>query len=239
MRQNLKTPYGYSTATRTLAEVESLLLQHYHPEYVDRFVHWLDDKDGLIGVGGHWRRTQPDKPGFAPDGQSFHQDQYYADGFVGACAVDVVKANPGGKHIAVSWSDVPTQGTDEAKRYGVHANVTGEAWHIQPVEIDGWASWRNAGSPAPKPNYLNNVERPYGIWPTIRKETIKYGSRGDGVRYAQMVMTNVAGQELLIDGWFGSKTATATTNVQRFFGLTVDGIIGPQTWATLDFLSTL
>ncbi len=148
-------PYGYGTATRTLDWLEEWLLVHHHPEYVRRLVAWLESKDGVIGVGGGWRPGggQPDKPGFAPEGKSFHQNQRYADGFIGACAVDVVKANPGGVHRTVAWSDVPAQGSTAARIWGVHANVATEAWHIQPVEIDGWQSWVNAGSPAPVPGY--------------------------------------------------------------------------------------
>src|SRR5690606_31584007 len=51
------------------------------------------------------------------------------------------------------------QGSDEAAKWGVHCNVGtpgavgAEPWHMQPVEIDGWASWIAAGSPDPVTNY--------------------------------------------------------------------------------------
>jgi hypothetical protein len=153
----LRVPFGYSTATRTLAEVRTWLLVHHHPEYVHRFLHWLDDGGGQIGAGGGWRSVQPDKDGFAPEGKSFHQDQRFRDGFVGAAAVDVVVRNPGHVHRAPRWDEVPIQGSKAAALYGVHANVDQgarpEPWHIQPVELDGWQTWINAGSPAPRPNY--------------------------------------------------------------------------------------
>ena len=156
---NLRVPFGYWTATRTLAQVETWLLVHHHPEYVRRFLHWLNAQAGQLGPGGGWRPdgTQPDDPGFAPEGMSFHQNQRYRDGFVGACAVDVVARNPGHVHRSPRWDEVPIQGSKEAALYGVHMNVNQgakpEPWHCQPVEIDGWGSWIQAGSPAPRPNY--------------------------------------------------------------------------------------
>jgi hypothetical protein len=151
----VKVPYGYGTAYRELADLEDWLLEHHHPEYVRRLVCWLESKDGVIGVGGGWRDdgSQPDKPGFAPEGKSFHQNQRFADGFIGAAAVDVVAARPGQIHGTVAWSQVPAQGSAAATRFGVHANVSDESWHIQPVEIDGWNTWCDNGCPAPAANY--------------------------------------------------------------------------------------
>lgn len=152
-------PWGYGTSFKSSEDTRAVLLQHYHPEFVERFMAWLKSHVGKFGVGGHWRAggTQPDRVGFAPEGKSFHQNQAYADGFVGACAVDVVAVNPGGVHRSPTWSEVPAQGSEEALRWGVHMNVGaapgGEPWHCQPVEIDGWQSWWDKGRPAPRPNY--------------------------------------------------------------------------------------
>ena len=33
-----------------------------------------------------------------------------------------------------------------------------------------------------------------------------------------------------IDGHFGSATASGTRSIQSFFGLTADGVVGPNTW---------
>lgn len=151
-------PYGYGTEYRTVESVAATLIVHHHPEYVRRIIPWLESKAGEIGVGGGWRLTQPVKPGAAPEGMSFHQDQKYNDGFVGACAVDLVARNPnaGGVHLTVRWAQVLPQGSAAAKLWGLHCNVNGstqEPWHMQPIEIDGWQSWVNAGRPAPKAGY--------------------------------------------------------------------------------------
>lgn len=158
-RVTLHIPWWYETEYVTLAEAQRRLLEHHHPEYVRRLIAWLAHKGGSIGVGSTFRPdgTQPDEPGFAPEGRSFHQNQRYSDGFIGACAVDLVAANGNEKHRTVKWSEVIPQFTAEARRWGLHCNVgappSGEPWHMQPIEIDGWVSWTNAGSPAPRPNY--------------------------------------------------------------------------------------
>lgn len=149
----LRTPFGYGTGHVTLGELRDWLLVHHHPEYVRRLLAWLTHKGGFIGVGGGYREVQPTKDGFAPEGKSFHQNQTFADGFVGAAAVDLVVVNGSNAHRAPRWSDVPAQGSTEARTWGVHCNVPGEPWHMQPIEIDGWQSWKDAGSPAPVAGY--------------------------------------------------------------------------------------
>ena len=159
----MRLPYGYGTAEKTLEQTRSWLLEHHHPEYVARLCAWLESKGGHIGVGGGWRAdgSQPDKPGFAPAGKSFHQNQRYSDGFIGAVAVDLVarQANSFEAHRAPYWSEVPPQESAEARRWGVHCNVGypgssgGESWHMQPVEIDGYDSFIRNGSPAPVADY--------------------------------------------------------------------------------------
>ena len=138
------------------------MAEHSHPEYFERLCAWLIHKGGSIGIGGTFRSdgTQPGLPGFAPEGRSFHQNQEYSDGYIGATAVDLVA--PDGpdanhSHDGVSWAMTIPQGTPQAKVWGLHCNVgtppTGEPWHMQPTEIDGWLSWKNNGSPAPVAGY--------------------------------------------------------------------------------------
>jgi peptidoglycan hydrolase-like protein with peptidoglycan-binding domain len=58
------------------------------------------------------------------------------------------------------------------------------------------------------------------------------------VGYLQQVLVIGAGQNVSIDGVFDGRTFEAVRNVQRFFGLTVDGMVGSQTWQTIDWLCT-
>lgn len=147
-------PTGYG---RTLVELDDLFRIHHvdkmHPEYARRLRAWIEAQGGRIGIGGSWRPagTQPDKPGFAPEGRSFHQFQTFASGLVAFCAVDLVARNGTNVHRAPHWDEVPAQGTPAALAAGVHCNISSESWHMQPIEIDGWASWIAAGRPEPEP----------------------------------------------------------------------------------------
>lgn len=181
-------PMGYGTQLVTMAQLRARHEPRMHPEFARRLFEWIEDQDGLIGIGGGWRATgsQPDKPGFAPEGESFHQNQRFPGGLWYA-AVDLVARNDAGLlrrifslngsaanpdastlkrlatvakvHRAPTWSEVPPQGSDWAARVGVHANVGtpgargSESWHVQPVELDGWGRWVNAGRPDLQSNY--------------------------------------------------------------------------------------
>jgi hypothetical protein len=157
----MKVPYGYGTDERSIEWIETWLLAHHHPEYVARLIAWLRSHNGQMGVGSGWRAdgTQPNKAGFAPAGKSFHQNQRYRDGFVGAVAVDLVYRNPGGVHRSPRWTEVIVQGSADAWRWGLHCNVGtpgsrgSEPWHIQPVEIDGHETWLRDNSPCPVPDW--------------------------------------------------------------------------------------
>ena len=138
-------PDGYGTRMVTLEEMEVRHGGKQHPEFARRFFAYMEHKGGALGVGGGWRSTQPDKPGFAPDGKSFHQDQRYASGFVGYAAVDLVHVNPGKVHRSPTWDECA-----DAPTFGLHTFITGEPWHIQCVEMRGWQTWVNAGRPDPQ-----------------------------------------------------------------------------------------
>lgn len=62
--------------------------------------------------------------------------------------------------------------------------------------------------------------------------TISDGWAGDIVIWAQEHLV-AAGQKIAIDGGFGPQTLAAVKRFQRAHGLTVDGVIGTQTWSAL------
>jgi hypothetical protein len=64
-------------------------------------------------------------------------------------------------------------------------------------------------------------------YPTLRK-----GSEGEKVRELQTLLNN-HGASLEVDGKFGSKTKDAVISYQKANGLTVDGIVGKNTWNAL------
>ena len=62
--------------------------------------------------------------------------------------------------------------------------------------------------------------------------TVKRGDQGDAVSAVQSQLT-ARGQDVVVDGDFGDQTHGAVRDFQKSKGLTVDGVVGPQTWAAL------
>jgi peptidoglycan hydrolase-like protein with peptidoglycan-binding domain len=227
-------PSGYGTSMVT---VDELFRKHHegkmHPEYARRLRAWLIANEGRIGIGGSWRASQPAKPGFAPEGKSFHQSQQFSSGRVAFCAVDLVHVVPGKKHRAPTWDEVPRKGSQEAKRWALHCNVTrpSEPWHIQPIEIDGYGSWVRGGrkdfsvmtiippAPAPKP--------PAGAIFAYPGQPLRLGSKGDAVKLVQAVIGAKP------DGDYGPATERRVKAWQKSRGMFVDGVVGAVTWKAM------
>lgn len=64
-------------------------------------------------------------------------------------------------------------------------------------------------------------------------ETIKRGSRGEAVKQAQTLLNQWGYNAGSADGIFGGNTENAVKEFQQNNGLTVDGIVGKNTWAAL------
>lgn len=78
----------------------------------------------------------------------------------------------------------------------------------------------------------------YSLYPFNKnKPTLKLGQANDYVRYLQGVLKNKANAAIAVDGVFGEVTRSRVMNVQRFFKLGVDGIVGPATWRVIDYLA--
>lgn len=115
-------------------------------------------------------------------------------------------------------------------------DVNGERWHIQPNEVPA-----SRTQYSPTTHVLANWQpapNPYGAWPTMVKPTLRIGSEHDAVRYLERVLAEKAGQQITPDRLFTAATATAVKNLQAFFSLTVDGVVGAQTWPVIDMLAT-
>lgn len=138
-------PTGYDTRLVTLDQLRLIHEPKMHPEFARRLFAWLATRPD-VGIGGGWRSTQPTKPGFAPDGKSFHQSQTFASGFVGYAAVDLVVAVPGKVHRSPTWAE-----TADAPVFGLHTfiKVPPEPWHLQAVEMRGWQTWVDGGRKDP------------------------------------------------------------------------------------------
>ena len=64
------------------------------------------------------------------------------------------------------------------------------------------------------------------------KPELKYGSTGDDVKELQRTL-NAHGYNLNVDGVWGDNTDAAVRKYQKTNGLTVDGIVGENTWGSL------
>jgi len=62
---------------------------------------------------------------------------------------------------------------------------------------------------------------------------IEYGSEGEEVEEIQAMLNEIHDADLELDGKFGMLTLDAVMNFQAEFGLDVDGIVGPITFAKL------
>jgi len=65
---------------------------------------------------------------------------------------------------------------------------------------------------------------------------LKMGSTGLPVRRAQKRMSLVGYDMGGVDGRYGTGTEAAVKKLQQQRGLTVDGVVGPQTWSIIDSL---
>lgn len=77
-----------------------------------------------------------------------------------------------------------------------------------------------------------------GLDPNPPKVTIRQGSRGADVIHAQFILNYIAQfypdiPAPIMDSVFGAGTTDAVRAFQRRFGLTADGIVGPNTWNKL------
>ena len=62
---------------------------------------------------------------------------------------------------------------------------------------------------------------------------MQYGSQGEQVKKLQQEL-NKYGYKLDVDGQFGTKTQAAVRDYQKNNGLSVDGIVGKNTWGKLN-----
>lgn len=98
---------------------------------------------------------------------------------------------------------------------------------------------------APPPEARRTVEPPVAPTPagpagscsyTGSQPTIRIGSNGAAVQQAQCYINlSLADEAIPEDGDFGPVTEAATKRFQRCAGITVDGLIGPETWSHLTY----
>jgi Putative peptidoglycan binding domain len=93
-----------------------------------------------------------------------------------------------------------------------------------------WWDWQEAS-----PNGWRAISIGAGnltVTPTANTPILRLHSSGDVVVWAQEHLIT-AGYTTAVDGSYGLSTQTAVASFQSAQGLTVDGVIGPATWAAL------
>jgi peptidoglycan hydrolase-like protein with peptidoglycan-binding domain len=104
--------------------------------------------------------------------------------------------------------------------------------------VSGLSVGGATAAPASVPQTAGDVSAAHHCKPVLSYPTLRWGSTGPAVSYAQCILRDHGGQDIDVDGVFGPDTHNAVLNLQRFFGLTEDGIIGKDTWAVLRFLNS-
>lgn len=228
-------PWGYQKLLVPLDELKQRArIDLMEPEAAERMFSWVVSRGGEVGIGGAVRFFQPDLPGFAPSGMSFHELQLFFDGTKWFMALDLVVRNGDDIHRSPTWSEVPKQGSGhpDIVAYGVHCNVNGEPWHMQLIEFDGWQTWVNNGRKRPNQNFpIKDVQEeptPAAGDRTLRVETPRM--RGDDVLVLQKTLKN-QGLTVELDGVYGPDTAEKVKIMQGWNGMVKTGVVGPQVWA--------
>jgi hypothetical protein len=141
-----------------------------------------------------------------------------------------------------------------AGRTANRGDAHGLWWKSQPINPatgmgQSWAVYFHIettptkwGDVTPIPNRLTVTIPPPAPIPNpggpFMHATIRKGSISADVFAAQVILRHRAGQsQVVCDGVFSTATEQAVRNVQAFTGQTVDGIVGPKTWAVLDLLA--
>lgn len=94
------------------------------------------------------------------------------------------------------------------------------------LEVDGVVgpqTWGALSGAAPAPAPVSDVGQP----------TLSQGARGPAVSALQQRLAAAGFDPGGVDGDFGPKTKSAVIRFQSASGLTVDGVVGPQTWGAL------
>lgn len=140
---------------------------------------------------------------------------------------------------------------DEASRFGVKLRWDHSDWKptacagdpIRQWEAHGWPSPAATPPPPPRPAPVLPPAHPM-VWDAPTPQPAHWWLH---VVYLQRTLLAKAGQDMGRggltgvgdDGIFGPKTEAGVVNLQRFFGASVDGVVGRETWGIVDFIASL
>ena len=113
----------------------------------------------------------------------------------------------------------------------------GHAYGVVRTQLTarGWRYWG-------KPSWLaydtaaaeeTGNTSPKEVYVMVKAKQLKYGASGTPVKKLQILLNGLGYNCGDVDGAFGSKTSRAVADFQRDNGLSVDSVVGPNTWAAL------
>lgn len=137
------------------------------------------------------------------------------------------------KHTALYIGDgqiVNATGSENGGKYGRSGDQTGNEIRIQPYYNKPWdCVLRYTGEKVSAPAESKGEAKVM-----IELRQLQFGSKGADVRSLQILLNEKAhSKHLVVDGDFGSNTKSVVMDYQRANGLTVDGIVGRNTWTAL------
>ena len=137
------------------------------------------------------------------------------------CAIDWARKNSLGVTVSLDTRTLRWL-ANNAPNFGFFNTVKSENWH--------WC-WVLGDGPMPPAVLAEEGQYPDpAVPPTM--PTLKIGASGDDVKTLQTKLTKL-GYNLLSDGEFGQRTENAVKAFQQAAKITVDGVVGPQTWSAL------
>jgi len=235
--EGLPLTYTYGGTYRSYQDQVTLFLQRHTPAptvyrydngtpvYVRRFwpgrgYYWLKPRMAMAAVPG----TSDHGWGLAID-VAFDNDP--TDG-IGPDDATAITSHPKWTWFAIN-----------AAKYGFRWETASEPWHIYLTSADtvpqAVLDWEASVAPVLPP--FIPEEGKFSLWPLANKPAVKEGDTGDAVKYLQSVLVFRASQWVPIDGVFDIRTENGVINVQRLFGLAVDGWVGQKTWEAIDYLA--
>lgn len=132
---------------------------------------------------------------------------------------------------------------EEAQRLGMPLNRVHSDWFNTSCPGGPLREWVKGGAVAP------GVPSGSVDWSALRRflagtlrsqlesaPVLSRGATGGYVVALQQALNLVSGNKLAEDGQFGAQTDGAVRAFQRYFGLAVDGVVGPQTKSMLLYI---